>query len=192
MRTERAADAPGYVDFVAEHGPALQRLARGLVRSDADAGDLTQDVLAAALVHWARVSAADEPIAYVRRMMVNAATSWWRRPARREAPTASGELPGPRSGPPPAFGSVVSDHHAGDHAETYAQRQEMLAALRSLPRRQRAVVVLRYYEGLDDTEIADLMRTSTSTVRSNAARGLAALRQQMPAASALPRNATRT
>lgn len=190
MRAERAGEAPGYVDFVTAHGPALQRLARALVRSDADAGDLTQDVLAAALVHWARVSAAQEPLAYVRRMMVNAATSWWRRPARREAPTASGQLPRPRTGPPPAFGSGLGNHHAGDHAETHAQRDELLTALRALPRRQRAVVVLRYYEGLDDATIADTMGISASTVRSNATRAIAALRTHLPATT--PRSQART
>lgn len=175
-RAPRVDQAPGYVEFVREHGPALQRLARGLVRDDHDAADLTQEVLASALVNWRRVVAADEPLAYARRMTVNAATSWWRRPARRERPTATGELPGPRSGPPPLPGSAASRHHAPDHAEAHAQRDELMTALRALPRRQRAVLVLRHHEGLDDAEIADLLGVGASTVRSNAARGIAALR----------------
>ena len=190
MSPGRAASTPGYVAFVTAHGPALQRLARGLVRSDADAADLTQDVLAAALVHWRRVSAAEEPLAYAHRMMVNAATSWWRRPARRERPTATGDLPAVRSGPPPTPGSAAGDHRVPDHAEHHAQREELLGALRTLPRRQRVVLVLRYYEGLDDAEIADLMHTGTSTVRSNAARGLATLRARLPTAE--PRSEART
>ena len=59
LRANAAAEAPGYVELVEEHGPALVRLARGLVHSDEDAADLVQEVLASALVHWARVDAAE-------------------------------------------------------------------------------------------------------------------------------------
>ncbi len=132
------------------------------------------------------VSAAEEPLAYARRMMVNAATSWWRRPARRERPTATGELPADRSGPPPTSGSAAVDHRVPDHAEHHARRDELLAALRALPRRQRVVLVLRYYEGLDDPEIADLMHIGTSTVRSNAARGITTPRVRLTTVEAWP------
>ena len=123
-------------------------------------------------------------------MMVNAATSWWRRPTRRERPTTTGGLPGTPAGPPPSPGSAISGHRVPDHAEHHAVREELLGALRALPRRQRVVLVLRYYEGLDDAEIADLMKISTSTVRSNAARGLATLRARLPTAE--PRREART
>jgi RNA polymerase sigma-70 factor (sigma-E family) len=134
-------------------------MARGLVRREADAEDLVQDVLASALLKWARVSAAHDPDAYVNRMLVNAATSWWRRPARREHPS-----------------DTEVDRSVDDPATASGERAAVLAALRRLPARHRAVLVLRYYEGMQDAEIADVLGVADATVRSCARRGLAALR----------------
>lgn len=159
LRAPRAEDSPGFEDFVARRGGPMLAMARGLVRREADAEDLVQDVLASALLKWGRVSAADDPAAYVNRMLVNAATSWWRRPARRERPTEG--------------------HHdatVDDPSAASGERAALLGALRALPARHRAVLVLRYYEGVPDAEIAALLGMAPSTVRSSARRGLAALR----------------
>ena len=153
-----------FEEFVASRGPALVRLARGLLRDPYLAEDVVQDVLGRALLQWARVSAAQDVDAYVRRMVVNACTSWFRRAARRERATDS---------------VLVLDMPSGDGAENRADRDQLIALLRKLPAKQRAVLVLRHYEGLPDSEIAVMMNCSEVTVRSNAHRGLAKLRDML-------------
>lgn len=153
-----------FEEFVAARGAALVRIARGLLRDPHHAEDVVQDVLAKALVKWSSVQRADDPDAYVRRMVVNACTSFWRRAVRREYSSDHDSLPERRV--PDATGDV-------------AERDRMLALLRRLPPKQRAVLVLRHYEGLADAEIADLLGSSAVTVRSNAHRGLAALRTML-------------
>ncbi|GAA3618938.1 SigE family RNA polymerase sigma factor [Kineosporia mesophila] len=160
-------DTPGrlvFEEFVASRGPALVRLARGLLRDPYLAEDVVQDVLGKALLQWDRVSSANDVDAYVRRMVVNACTSWFRRAARRERATDS---------------VLVLDTPSGDGAENRADREQLVALLRRLPAKQQAVLVLRHYEGLPDSEIAVLMKCSEVTVRSNAHRGLAKLRDML-------------
>jgi len=153
--------APTFEEFVAVRGPALVRLARGLLRDPATAEDVVQDVLAKALLSWGRVSSADDPSAYVNRMVVNASTSFWRRAARRERPVAPQDLP---------------DRGRADATAQVADRDQLLTALRALPVKQRTVLVLRHFEDRSDEQIADLLDVTTGTVRSNAHRGLASLR----------------
>ncbi|NAZ77184.1 SigE family RNA polymerase sigma factor [Kineococcus sp. T13] len=155
------AQVLAFEDFVAARGPALVRLARGLLRDPDTAEDVVQDVLAKALLHWKRVQGADDPVAYVNRMVVNASTSFWRRAARRERPVAAEDLP---------------DAGRADGTGQLADRDELLTALRTLPTKQRTVLVLRHFEDMPDEQIADLLDVTTGTVRSNAHRGLAALR----------------
>jgi RNA polymerase sigma-70 factor (sigma-E family) len=126
------------------------------------AEDLVQDVLGRAFERWAQVSAADKVNAYVRRMVVNEYLS--RRRRSRLVPREDiGEL-------------LAADP---DPAGEYVEREAMLADLARLPRRQRAVLVLSYYEGLADTEIAEVLHCRRGTVRSLASRALAALRIDM-------------
>jgi RNA polymerase sigma-70 factor (sigma-E family) len=147
--------------FVAARGPKLVRIARGLLRDPQHAEDVVQEVLVKAHQHWATICSRESPDAYVRRMLVNASTSFWRRAVRREF-------------------SVDSDAWVGvpgpDESARVDERDRILAALRRLPPKQRAVIVLRHYEGLSDEEIATVMGTSVVTVRSNIHRGLANLR----------------
>src|SRR5680860_1476676 len=138
--------------------------ARGLLRDPHHAEDVVQDVLAKALVKWGRIQRADDPDAYVRRMVVNATTSFFRRAVRRERPYENEWLPELRQ---------------SDGAGQVAERDRMMSLLRSLPTKQRAVLVLRHYEGMPDAEIAELLNCSSVTVRSNAHRGLATLRQHV-------------
>ncbi|GAB6903247.1 SigE family RNA polymerase sigma factor [Kineosporia succinea] len=154
--------APGFEDFVRERSPRLLSMARGLMRSSADAEDLVQDVLAKVLLRWDVVSRADDPNAYVNRMLVNAATSFWRRGFQRESPTDS---------------EILGDRPVEDASGTLAERDALLRALATLKPKHRAVLVLRYYEGLNDHEIAATLGMAHASVRSNAARGLAALRR---------------
>lgn len=157
----------GHVDFdafVAARGAHLVRTARRLLRDPHDAEDLVQDVLVKAHQHWATICSRENPEAYLRRMIVNAVTSFWRRAVRRELAVPASDLPA-TAGP--------------DEAARLDERDRMMLALRALPPKQRAVLVLRHYEGLADDEIARIMRTSVQTVRSNVHRGLANLRTQL-------------
>ncbi|WP_432564929.1 SigE family RNA polymerase sigma factor [Kineococcus sp. SYSU DK003] len=156
---QQEAGTVTFEEFVTARGAALVRLARGLLRDPDTAEDVVQDVLAKALLKWGRISSADDPVAYVNRMVVNASTSFWRRAARREH--ATDQLP---------------DAGYGDATGQLADRDELLAALRELPTKQRTVLVLRHFEDYSDEQIADLLDVTTGTVRSNAHRGLATLR----------------
>lgn len=163
MPGEVVADEAGFADFVATRGPGLVRLARGLLRDPHQAEDVVQDVLAKALIQWSRICTANDVDAYVRRMVVNACTSWFRRAVRREHAHDTSTLP----------------EHAqlSDLAVQVTDRDRVVELLRRLPTKQRAVLVLRHYEGMVDAEIARLLGTSEVTVRSNAHRGLASLRR---------------
>lgn len=165
----------GFEEYVAARGPALLRLAFLLSGDEHRAQELAQAALAKAFERWGRVAAADRPDAYVRRVLVNGFVDGHRR--RRERPVDPAD---------PALEAAAP----GDHAELTAARAQMWQALAALPRQQRAVLVLRFYEGYDDTGIAEVLDCGPSTVRSNAARGLAALHNQ-PAFSGA-RDADRT
>ncbi|HVE64826.1 MAG TPA: SigE family RNA polymerase sigma factor [Mycobacteriales bacterium] len=147
-------------DFVAARSPALLRTAYLMTGQRQDAEDLLQTSLAKTLVAWRRVRSADNPEAYVRRLMLNTRTSLWRR-HRHEA--------GPVADPPDRPDSA-------DHYGDADLHDALWAALATLGRRQRAVLVLRYYEGLSEAEIADALGVSVGTVKSQASRALAALR----------------
>ncbi|MCW3818715.1 SigE family RNA polymerase sigma factor [Micromonospora sp. DR5-3] len=151
-----------FEEYVGSRGPALLRLARLLTGDEHRAEDLTQDVLARAYVHWRKIARADRPDVYVRRMMVNANASWWRRRSSREL----------------AVDSFAEQAHRGDLGGEAADRDEMWRLIRALPDRQRAVLVLRYYEDLDDATIAQILDCSPVTVRTHAMRALAHLRER--------------
>jgi RNA polymerase sigma-70 factor (sigma-E family) len=151
-----------FEEFVVLRGAALVRLARGLLKDPHLAEDVVQDVLGRALLQWPRVSAARDVDAYVRRMVVNACTSWFRRAARRERVTDQ---------------PLVLDRPVGDRTDQFVDRDLLVALLRRLPTKQRAVLVLRHYEGLPDSDIALALNCTEVTVRSNAHRGLARLRE---------------
>jgi RNA polymerase sigma-70 factor (sigma-E family) len=145
--------------FAVSRWPGLVRLAFGLTGDRWAAEDLAQATLARAYVAWRRVSRADDPDAYLRRILVNASNRRFRRRRVTEQP-----------GDPP-------ETAVEDPAELVSDRAVLLAALRQLPARQRAVVVLRYWEDLTDTQIAATLGCSPGTVRSQLSRALAKLRE---------------
>src|SRR3954470_21087411 len=154
---------PTFDDYVASRGAALLRLAFMLTGDRHLAEDLTQDVLARVYGRWTRIAGLEQVDAYVRRALVNTHVSWRRRRSSGEVPVAEPVDP------------AVSD--AGpDRAEAAAERDQAWRLLATLPRRQRAVLVLRYYEDLSDQEIAGILGCSPATVRSQASRALATLR----------------
>jgi RNA polymerase sigma-70 factor (sigma-E family) len=153
-----AVTAEGFNEFVVQRSTRLLRTAYLLTQDWALAEDLLQSSLVKAWSAWLRIDGDPEP--YVRRILVNTHNSWWRRRWRTELP--SGELPEP---PPAADAQGALD-----------ERDQLWAALRRLPDRQRTVLVLRYFEDLSEAEIADTMGCSLGTVKSQASRALAKLR----------------
>ncbi|CAI9410544.1 SigE family RNA polymerase sigma factor [Nocardioides sp. T2.26MG-1] len=161
--TKQAQAAPAYEEYAASAWPALYRSSYLLTGNHADAEDLAQQTLLQAFRSWAKVSRADEPAAYVRRMQTNIFISQ-RRPRARRLELLTDEPPEPR----PAL-------RAGS-AGGPEDRMVLWPHIASLPPRQRAVVVLRYYEQLSEREIADALGCSTGNVKSTAHRALNALR----------------
>jgi RNA polymerase sigma-70 factor (sigma-E family) len=149
-----------FEEFVAGRGQALQRFGYALTGDWGLAEDLLQTALARAYPRWSRIKR-DDPEAYVRKIMVNTWSSWWRRRWRGEVPAA--QLP-EAAGP--------------DEAAGVDSRQALRVALEQLPPRQRAVVVLRYHQDLSEAQVAAMLSISVGTVKSQAAKALAALRVQ--------------
>lgn len=161
---ERLSD--DFEAYVAARGQSLMRLAYVLTGNESDAQDVVQEALSRALPRWRRIAEADDIDAYVRRMVVNAHVSWWRKFKRKESPVQEVVLPG---------------RVAGADVETVAKagNDELWAACARLPRDQRAAVVLRYYEQLSFAEIAALTGVAEATARSRVHRGIGALRTAM-------------
>jgi RNA polymerase sigma-70 factor (sigma-E family) len=154
-------------DFVEVRYAELLRTAYLLTGSPHAAEDLVQTCLLRAIGRWDRIA---DPLAYLRRAMINERVGRWRR-LRRELL---------RADPP--------DLAVPDATVPVAERAAVLAALRGLPTRMRAVLVLRYWEDLSEAETADLLGCSVGTVKSQASRGLAKLRTVLePAAEATER-----
>ncbi len=148
-------DRPGFDEFVATRSHALLRLSYLLTRDWATAEDLLQTALVRSWQAWGRIDGDPEP--YVRTVVVNTFTSWWRRRWNGEVPTA--ELP-----------------ESASVAAGVEQRDLLWQALGRLPRKQRAVVVLRFYEDLSEAEIATVLGISRGTVKSQCSKALAHLR----------------
>jgi RNA polymerase sigma-70 factor (sigma-E family) len=143
---------------------AVLRFATALTGDPDLAKDLVQEVLIRVNGQWQKVGQLDRPEAYIRKMVVNEYLSWRRRSWRLIPSGMSSYLPG-RPSPDPADG--------------YIERQALLAELAKLSRRQRTALVLRYYEGFSDAEIADVMDCAQSTVRGHVFKALAALRVEL-------------
>lgn len=156
-----------FEDFAQARLPALLRYATLLCDEREAARDLVQDVLTRCLVKWRRIGALDEPYAYVRAMLTNEFVSQRRRRRVVTVPLTFDALDGPAA---PV---------QRDYATEASVRDAMWQRLATLPPQQRATVVLRYYEGLTDAEIADVLGCRPGTVRSNASRALTALRIEL-------------
>jgi RNA polymerase sigma-70 factor (sigma-E family) len=160
MTTTTAVDSGGRVqeatfdEFVAARSRALLRTAYLLTHDHALAEDLLQTALTKAWFAWRRLDGNPEP--YVRRILVNTYASWWRRKWNGEHPTD--ELP----------------ERAADDAD--AEPTDLWTAMARLPRRQRAVVVLRYFEDLTEAQTAEVLGCSVGTVKSQTSKALAKLR----------------
>lgn len=151
-------DEEAFRAFVVACSPGLVRTAYLLTHDPEYAEDLQQTALMKAWFAWGRLN--DDPRPYVRRVLVTTSVSWWRRRWTREVPTE--KLPEPQ------VTGTIDDRAAG---------QDLWAAIGRLPARQRAVVVLRYYEDLSEAETAQLLGCSVGTVKSQGSKALANLRR---------------
>jgi RNA polymerase sigma-70 factor (sigma-E family) len=151
-RTSRDAE---FRELVAVQGPSLLRFARWLTGNDGEAEDLVQSALLRTYRRWESVR--DQPVAYVRRAIVNAHRDRWRRIGRQRhvepLPTSS-----------------------ADHQDAYAEQDLMRRALMRLTRKERAVVVLRHYFDLSEQDVALELGIALGSVKSTNARALAKLR----------------
>ena len=164
-------DDADFANFFSASWPRLFRTTYAVAGDHAAAEDALQSAFARAYASWRRVRAVEHPEAYVRRMAVNEVLTvrrraWWR--AER-----------PHAEPPEPSPAPASETRLGDHDAVWS-------AVRALPPRQRAVVVLRYYEQLSEAEIADVLGCSRGTVKSQASDALRALRRSALAADLGP------
>lgn len=154
-------DLSDFGEFVDAELPGLLRYGYALTGNPHDAADLVQTVLEKIGSRWAHISGkTNDPLAYIRRSMANAHISRWRR-TKREQLVA--DLPDQGGfSPPDPF-----------------EHEPLWQALRELPPRQRAVMVLRYYEGLSEMEISENLGISQGTVKSQASKAITSLRKKL-------------
>lgn len=167
-------DLPGFDEFVAARGQALFRSAFLLTGGNAhDAQDLVQSALLRVVPRWSRIRT--DPEAYVRRVIFTEHVNGWRRRSGRDE-RPRGDVP-----------ELVAP--GPDHPEQLAARLALQDALLRLAPRQRAVVVLRYYEDLSEAQTAELLGCSIGTVKRQNSRALERLRQLAPGLSLDPSGA---
>jgi RNA polymerase sigma-70 factor (sigma-E family) len=155
--------AEHFHQFVTTRSSALLRTAYLLTGDHARAEDLLQSALIRAHRHWRRVCKQGEPEAYIRKIMVNLNADWWRRRSSFERLVDTIPEQESRQVAPDAFAA-------------YELRDELWDALRALPPKMRAALVLRYFEDLTEAQTAHLLGCSIGTVKSQCSRGLARLR----------------
>ncbi len=160
--TATRSDAPSFEEYAAASWPWLYRTAYLLAGNHADSEDLAQQTLIKAHGAWAKVSASDSPNAYVRRILTNTFLSS-KRPKARQLELLTDDVPEP-------------GHHPAAGSE---ERMALWPHVKRLPRQQRAVIVLRYYEELSEGEIAETLGCSRGTVKSTAHRALKSLRSAL-------------
>jgi RNA polymerase sigma-70 factor (sigma-E family) len=152
----------GFEEYVRARGDALRRFAFLLCGDQHLSEDLVQEVLIKVYRRWPRIEL-DQPDRYLRTALVRSHVSWLRR-------RSSGERVGVPAG---------TETGGADYASQHAIRDDLWTRLDRLSRMQRAARVLRYYEDLDDNQIAEVLRCKPSTVRVHAARGLGRLRTDL-------------
>lgn len=150
-------------EWVSARIPALLRFAHLVAGDRANADDIVQEALTSVYQRWHRISQVHDLDAYVRRMIINENVSSWRRWGKRQSPVAE----------------IRHLGSASDLADGVTRADAVWRVTSALPRRQRAAVVLRFYEDRTDREIAEILGCAESTVRSQIHRALAALRVEL-------------
>ena len=147
----RQSDEDGFTGFVCAHSTSLFRTAYLMTGDYQRAEDLLQTTLVRLYQRWPRVAAMDRPLPYARKVVVSQAASWWRRRSSHEQPLL-----------------VLRDEPVwAGRLEDVAEHDRVWQAVLSLPPRQRAVMVLRYYEDLSEAEIAETLAMAPGTVKSH-------------------------
>lgn len=164
----RQSDRDEFDAFVVGSWTRLFRTAHALTGNRQDAEDMLQNALAKAYSHWRKVRRAESPEAYVHRIIAHETISAWRRRWRQVERTTA---------------TVPESVHDG-HAEAVSDRATMWSVIQALPPRQRAIVVLRYYEDLSEREIAETLGITPGTVKSQASTALRRLRTHVLPTSA--------
>jgi RNA polymerase sigma-70 factor (sigma-E family) len=158
-------DGASFAEFVLASSPALHRAAYLMVGDAGLAQDLVQEALTKTYVAWPRLRDRSRAEAYTRKAITTTAISWFRRKRWRA------ERPGP--------GGPLPDTAGSGHADGIDQRTWLWQCLQQLPVRQRAAIVLRYYEDLTEAQTAAAMGCAVGTVKSQVAAGLDKLRAQV-------------
>ncbi|WP_034591244.1 SigE family RNA polymerase sigma factor [Hamadaea tsunoensis] len=151
-------------EFVAARSGALLRSAYLLAGDWATAEDLLQTALTKTYLAWKRLGEIEAVEPYARRVLVNTATSWWRRRWHGERPT-----------------EFLPERAISDATEEQLDRDLLWKHVKALPARQRAVLVLRFYEDMSEAQTAELLNISPGTVKSQTSRALGTLRQRLTA-----------
>ncbi|MFG2053761.1 SigE family RNA polymerase sigma factor [Micromonospora sp. NPDC048930] len=155
-------------EFVAARSGALLRTAYLLAGDWATAEDLLQTALTKTYLAWKRLGGIEAIEPYARRVLVNTSTSWWRRRWHGERPT-----------------EVLPEQAGVDEVEQQLDRDALWRHLQALPARQRAVLVLRFYEDMSEAQTAALLEISPGTVKSQTSRALNTLRRRLGSEAAL-------
>ncbi|MFC7726019.1 SigE family RNA polymerase sigma factor [Nocardioides sp. GCM10028917] len=158
---KRSGDV-SYSDFVQDQWSSLYRTAYLLTGDHQRAEDVAQTALMKVYLAWPRVGSMIHPAAYARKVMINELTSWWRRRSNTESPTLT---------------LVEATQPAFD--DTVVLASAIWAEVLALAPRQRAVVVLRYYEDRSEAEIAELLGISAGSVKTHAHHAMAKLRSRL-------------
>lgn len=151
-----------FAEFATGSRTSLWRTAWALTGDAQLAEDLVQTALMKVWPRWSKVVAGGDPEAYVRRTMYTTYVSWWRRSSHRESPAAN-----------------IDSGTTSSVETTAAVRQDLVKALDTLPRRQRAVVVCRFIDDLTEAQTARLLGCSVGTVKSQSARAMARLSAEL-------------
>ena len=160
MRQQR--DVTAFSDLVATRSAALLRTAYLVVGDHQLAQDLVQESLVKTYVAWPRLRDVTKAEAYARRTIVTTAISWRRRRSFHERPVLA-----------------IPEQAQADRTDAFATQDLLWAQVRSLPPRQRAALVLRYYEDLSESDTAQLMGCAVGTVKSQVSAALDRLRQRI-------------
>ena len=169
-------DDAGFESFVREHSASLIRTGVLITGSKHAAEELVQDTLTLLYPRWERVAAADEPLAYVRRSVMNRFISKRRMPGARDL--AVWELPDGWDGT--------------DLGESIAVRRTIWQLLGTLPERQRAAIVLRHFHDLPEPEIATILGCRPASVRSLISRGMGSMRTAYTGSDVAARTGTKS
>lgn len=154
-----------FVAFVRRRGDHHLRMAVLLTGDWHTAEDLVQAGLVKLYRAWRRLDTTADPDAYLRRVLVNTHRSWWRARWRREVPVAD----------------FLDRPDPVDRGDRLVVAEVVRQALAALPGRQRTALVLRYFEDLQEAQVAELMGCSVGSVKTHVHRGLASMRRLLPA-----------